>query len=131
MWVHADAAYGGFFRLAGTGPSLMPEIEKCDSITLDPHKGMFLPYGTGCLLVKDPESLRRAHSMDAEYLHDVRAQESANFSDLSPELSRDFRGLRMRSPSITVGVALAKLGAVPLGIPLNMIGETIAPARRL
>ena len=39
---------------------------------------------------------------------------------------RDFRGLRMRSPSITVGVALAKLGAVPLGIPLNMIGDTIA-----
>jgi TRAP-type C4-dicarboxylate transport system substrate-binding protein len=39
---------------------------------------------------------------------------------------RDFRGLRMRTPSTTVGVALAKLGAVPLGIPLNMIGDTIA-----
>ncbi len=105
MWVHADAAYGGFFRLASTGPSLMPEIEECDSITLDPHKGMFLPYGTGCLLVKDPESLRRAHSMDAEYLHDVRAQESANFSDLSPELSRDFRGLRIWLPLVLHGVS--------------------------
>ena len=103
MWVHADAAYGGFFRLAATGPSLMPEIEECDSITLDPHKGMFLPYGTGCLLVRDPESLRRAHSMDAEYLHDVRAQESANFSDLSPELSRDFRGLRIWLPLVLHG----------------------------
>ena len=39
---------------------------------------------------------------------------------------KDFRGLRMRTPSTTVGVALAKLGAVPLGIPLNLIGETIA-----
>ena len=39
---------------------------------------------------------------------------------------KDFRGLRMRTPSTTVGVALAKLGAVPLGIPLNMIGDTIA-----
>jgi TRAP-type C4-dicarboxylate transport system substrate-binding protein len=39
---------------------------------------------------------------------------------------RDFRGLRMRTPSTTVGVALAKLGAVPLGIPINMIGDTIA-----
>lgn len=39
---------------------------------------------------------------------------------------KDFRGLRMRAPSTTVGVALAKLGAVPLGIPLNMIGDTIA-----
>ncbi len=106
MWVHADAAYGGFFRLADSGPGLMPEIEACDSITLDPHKGMFLPYGTGCLLVRDPEALKRAHSMDAEYLHDVRAQEEPNFSDLSPELSRDFRGLRIWLP-----LALHGLGA--------------------
>lgn len=104
MWVHADAAYGGFFRLAGSGPELMPEIEECDSITLDPHKGMFLPYGTGCLLVRDPESLKRAHSMDAEYLHDVRAQDSPNFSDLSPELSRDFRGLRIWLPLVLHGL---------------------------
>jgi TRAP-type transport system periplasmic protein len=39
---------------------------------------------------------------------------------------KDFRGLRMRTPSITVGLALAKLGAVPLGIPLNTIGDSIA-----
>jgi aromatic-L-amino-acid decarboxylase len=104
MWVHADAAYGGFFRLASAGRELMPEIEECDSITLDPHKGMFLPYGTGCLLVRDPQTLKRAHSMDAEYLHDVRAQESSNFSDLSPELSRDFRGLRIWLPLVLHGV---------------------------
>jgi|CXWL01.1.fsa_nt_gi aromatic-L-amino-acid decarboxylase len=103
MWVHADAAYGGFFRLASTGAPLMPRIEECDSITLDPHKGMFLPYGTGCLLVRDPGALKRAHSMDAEYLHDVRAQTSPNFSDLSPELSRDFRGLRVWLPLVLHG----------------------------
>jgi len=103
MWVHADAAYGGFFRLASGGAQLMPRIEDCDSITLDPHKGMFLPYGTGCLLVRDPAALKRAHSMDAEYLHDVRAQTSANFSDLSPELSRDFRGLRIWLPLVLHG----------------------------
>ncbi len=108
MWVHADAAYGGFFRLAGAGPELMPEIEECDSITLDPHKGMFLPYGTGCLLVRDLETLKRAHSMDAAYLHDVRAQESPNFSDLSPELSRDFRGLRIWLPLVLHGVKAFK-----------------------
>lgn len=104
MWLHADAAYGGFFRLAKGGPDLMPDIEECDSITLDPHKGMFLPYGTGCLLVRRPETLKRAHSMDAEYLHDVRAQASDNFSDLSPELSRDFRGLRIWLPLVLHGV---------------------------
>ena len=103
VWVHADAAYGGFFRLAAQGAALMPGLPECDSITLDPHKGMFLPYGTGCLLVRDPATLQRAHSMDAEYLHDVRAQTSPNFSDLSPELSRDFRGLRLWLPLVLHG----------------------------
>ncbi len=108
MWLHADAAYGGFFRLASGGSELMPDIEECDSITLDPHKGMFLPYGTGCLLVLRKDTLKRTHSMDAEYLHDVRAQTSPNFSDLSPELSRDFRGLRIWLPLVLHGVAAFK-----------------------
>src|SRR6266581_9694639 len=57
LWVHADAAYGGFFRLVPGGAARMPGVERCDSITLDPHKGLFLPYGTGCLLVRAPETL--------------------------------------------------------------------------
>jgi len=99
LWVHGDAAYGGFFRLAPGGEALMPGIEECDSITLDPHKGFFLPYGTGCLLVRDGEALRRAHQETAEYLQDVQLREgAANFADFSPELSRDFRGLRIWLP---------------------------------
>ncbi len=99
LWVHADAAYGGFFRLIPEGAARMPGVERCDSITLDPHKGLFLPYGTGCLLVRDPETLRRAHQGGAAYLQDVSAAEGApNFTDLSPELSRDFRGLRLWLP---------------------------------
>lgn len=99
LWVHADAAYGGFFRLAAGGESLMPGIERCDSITLDPHKGLFLPYGTGCLLVLDPETLRRAHGGQAAYLQDVAAGlGQVNYTEISPELSRDFRGLRVWLP---------------------------------
>jgi aromatic-L-amino-acid decarboxylase len=99
MWVHADAAYGGFFRLVHGGERLMPGIERCDSIVLDPHKGLFLPYGTGCLLVRDSDALLRAHRGEAAYLHDVAAEgERVNFSDLSPELSRDFRGIRIWLP---------------------------------
>lgn len=106
LWVHGDAAYGGFFRLAPGGAVLMPGIEECDSITLDPHKGFFLPYGTGCLLVRDGEALRRAHQETAEYLQDVQLREgSANFADISPELSRDFRGLRMWLPVQLHGLA--------------------------
>ncbi len=99
LWVHADAAYGGFFRLVPEGRALMPDLEKCDSITLDPHKGLFLPYGTGCLLVRDGATLQRAHQGDAAYLADVASEDGvANFTDLSPELSRDFRGLRLWLP---------------------------------
>jgi aromatic-L-amino-acid decarboxylase len=99
LWVHADAAYGGFFRLVPGGEDLLPEMERCDSITLDPHKGLFLPYGTGCLLVREPEILRRAHEGAAGYLQDVAAAlGQTNFTDISPELSRDFRGLRVWLP---------------------------------
>jgi aromatic-L-amino-acid decarboxylase len=99
LWVHADAAYGGFFRIVPGGEALMPRLEECDSITLDPHKGLFLPYGTGCLLVRDGEALRRAHEGNAHYLQDVKLEgASPSFCDLSPELSRDFRGLRIWLP---------------------------------
>ena len=106
LWVHADAAYGGFFRLVRGGEALMPGLERCDSITLDPHKGLFLPYGTGCLLVRDGRALLHAHQQTAGYLQDLESGGAVNFADLSPELSRDFRGLRVWLP-----VQLHGLGA--------------------
>jgi aromatic-L-amino-acid/L-tryptophan decarboxylase len=106
LWVHADAAYGGFFRLAPEGAARMAGIERCDSITLDPHKGLFLPYGTGCLLVRDPRALRRAHGGGAHYLQDVAPGEGqVSFTEISPELSRDFRGLRVWLPLQLHGLA--------------------------
>jgi aromatic-L-amino-acid decarboxylase len=99
LWVHADAAYGGFFRLVPEGEARLRGIEECDSVTLDPHKGMFLPYGTGCLVVRDPGALRRANAGNAEYLQDVASEgDMVNFADLSFELSREFRGLRLWLP---------------------------------
>ena len=101
LWLHADAAYGGFFRLAD--PALLPGVELADSITIDPHKGLFLPYGTGALLVRDVAALRAAHRGSADYLQDLTpagADEEVGhgFADMSPELSRDFRGLRIWLP---------------------------------
>src|SRR4029450_12940158 len=71
LWLHADAAYGGFFQLTERGRKRFRGIERADSITLDPHKGMFLPYGTGSLLVRDGSLLREAHYSGAAYLQDV------------------------------------------------------------
>jgi aromatic-L-amino-acid/L-tryptophan decarboxylase len=105
LWVHVDAAYGGFFQLTERGRARFAGIERADSITLDPHKGMFLPYGTGSLIVRDGVALRRAHHLDAAYLQDIpEDEEIPNFSDYSAELSRDFRGLRVWFPLKLHGV---------------------------
>jgi len=99
MWLHVDAAYGGFFMLTDGGRKVMNGIERADSITLDPHKGLFLPYGTGSLLVRDGATLRRAHSVRAVYLPNTEHEpDLVDLSQVSPELSRAFRGLRVWLP---------------------------------
>ena len=106
MWFHADAAYGGFFQLTARGRARMAGIERADSITLDPHKGLFLPYGTGALLVRDADVLRRSLDVGgAHYLQDLTTEWGLpDLVDYSPELSRDFRGLRMWLPLHLHGV---------------------------
>jgi aromatic-L-amino-acid decarboxylase len=71
-------------------------LSRADSLTLDPHKGMFLPYGTGALLVRDGAALRNAHEATADYL--PAAPHPDEFYDPSqhgPDLSRGFPGLRV------------------------------------
>jgi aromatic-L-amino-acid/L-tryptophan decarboxylase len=98
-WFHADAAYGGCFLFTAQGRTAMRGIELADSITLDPHKGLFLSYGTGSLLVKDGAALKRAHQVTAAYLPSVEDDpEVVDFANMSPELSREFRGLRVWLP---------------------------------
>jgi aromatic-L-amino-acid decarboxylase len=105
LWMHVDAAYGGFFRLTDRGRELFGGIERADSVTLDPHKGLFLPYGTGGLVVRDRETLRAAHHEPAAYLQDLPpGGDLPNYSELSPELSRDVRGLRVWFPLVLHGV---------------------------
>jgi len=71
LWLHVDAAYGGFFQLTERGRERFAGIERADSIVLDPHKGMFLPYGTGAVLVRDGQQLRAAHEVHGDYLQDL------------------------------------------------------------
>jgi aromatic-L-amino-acid decarboxylase len=99
LWFHVDAAYGGFFALTERGRAALRGMERADSVTLDPHKGLFLPYGTGSLLVRDGESLRRAHAVGAAYMPAIQDPgEFLDFCELSPELSRPFRGLTGGGP---------------------------------
>lgn len=106
MWMHVDGAYGGFFVLTERGRERFRGIERADSVTLDPHKGMFLPYGTGALVVRDGENLRQAHYEGAAYLQDLApAGELPNYSEYSAELSREWRGLRVWLPLRLHGVS--------------------------
>ena len=106
LWFHVDAAYGGFFQLTDRGRTKLAGITSADSITLDPHKGLFLPYGTGSLLVRDGSKLKAAHQLEADYLPHATSDASIpDFADYSPELSRDFRGLRVWLPLHLHGVS--------------------------
>ena len=99
LWFHVDAAYGGFYLLTNRGRKKLNGISSADSIIMDPHKSLFLPYGSGIVLIKDINHLIRANQYDANYMQDA-SEDSNSYSPstLSPELSKHFRGLRMWLP---------------------------------
>ncbi|MDX1644888.1 MAG: aminotransferase class I/II-fold pyridoxal phosphate-dependent enzyme [Thermoanaerobaculia bacterium] len=99
LWLHVDAAYGGFFAMTERGRDALRGLERADSLVLDPHKALFLPYGTGALLVRDGEALRRTHGLRADYMPPIQDDpDLIDFCEISPELSRPFRGLRVWLP---------------------------------
>ncbi len=105
LWLHVDAAYGGFFALTRRGRVAMRGLQLADSITLDPHKGLFLPYGTGSLLARDAGALRRTFSIHADYMPPMQSEDDlVDFCEIGPELSRDCRGLRIWLPLRMHGV---------------------------
>jgi aromatic-L-amino-acid decarboxylase len=105
LWYHVDAAYGGFFVLTKEGKQKLRGIERADSLVIDPHKGLFLPYGLGVILVKDKQALNASHFYQANYMQDTKTvSDEPSPSDLSPELTKHFRGLRLWLPLKLHGV---------------------------
>ncbi|HTM30050.1 MAG TPA: aminotransferase class V-fold PLP-dependent enzyme [Vicinamibacterales bacterium] len=106
LWHHVDGAYGAFFNLCDEGRAVLRGMERADSLTLDPHKGMFLPYGTGALLVRDGSALRAAHEATADYLPAMpHPDDFYDPSQHGPDLSRGFPGLRVWLTVKMFGVA--------------------------
>ncbi len=110
-WYHVDAAYGGFFLLTEYGRAPLRGIERSDSVVLDPHKGLFLPYGAGMVLTREGGALAAAHDYTSHYMQDAERDEAElSPADLSPELSKHFRALRMWFPLILVGLEPFRAG---------------------
>ena len=98
MWFHVDAAYGGFFIMTSK-KELFNGIEKADSLIIDPHKGLFLPYGVGAVLIKDSAAVLHSNYYTANYMQDGAQEEMLKSpANVSPELTKHFRGLRVWLP---------------------------------
>lgn len=99
LWFHVDACYGGFFQLTTRGRARLEGIGRADSITVDPHKSLFLPYGTGALLIRERRLLTASYPGGrADYLPDVAGDTLPDYAHLGYELTREHRGLRIWLP---------------------------------
>jgi glutamate/tyrosine decarboxylase-like PLP-dependent enzyme len=108
LWLHLDGAYGAMFALCDSGKEILRGMERSDSLVLDPHKGLFMPLGSGAVLVREGRKLQEAHSYEAGYMQDQKIlapPEEVSPADLSPELTRPFRGLRLWFALQLAGVA--------------------------
>jgi aromatic-L-amino-acid decarboxylase len=108
LWLHVDGAYGAMFALCEVGQAILRGIERSDSVTMDPHKGLFMTMGTGAILVRNRDNLLNAYQHHANYLEGAEtasATGGVSPADLSPELTRPFRGLRLWLALKLTGVA--------------------------
>lgn len=98
LWLHTDAAYAGFSVLTSRGRLLLDGLGRADSLTLDPHKWLYVPFECGCLLARDPSALEAAFSVHPAYLRDIRAgggESEVNFSDYGEQLTRYARAMKV------------------------------------
>jgi glutamate/tyrosine decarboxylase-like PLP-dependent enzyme len=107
LWFHADGACGAFGAILPGIKSLYKGLEQADSITLDPHKWLYISYECGCLLVRNPEHLRRSFSTAAPYLRGTLPTQYSglDYFDYGPQMSRGFNALKVWMTLKQYGVA--------------------------
>jgi glutamate/tyrosine decarboxylase-like PLP-dependent enzyme len=127
LWLHVDAAYGGFAALdPGTRP-ILEVMGAADSLTVDPHKWLHVPFDCGAVLVRDPAALRASFGEVGEYARSLETgnRSSFTFFEHGPELSRRFRALK-------VWMVMRCLGTEAIGgLVAHDVGLARALARRV
>lgn len=109
LWLHIDGAYGALFYLTQSGKTKLHGIHTADSLAFDPHKTFSLPYGTGALLVRDRKHLLYKYSGAKTYMPEEHFFDEAglkvDYSEITPDLSRDFKGLKVWLPLKVLGIS--------------------------
>lgn len=96
MWLHVDAAYGGLAAASSTAPRELRNLRVADSIALDPHKWLYVPFEAGCLLVKDQQLLFRAFTHDSSYYGSGSEPGlPPHFRECTLQTSRGFKALKV------------------------------------
>lgn len=130
IWLHVDAAYGGFAILSEEGRQALAGLGDVDSVTLDPHKWLFQTFEAGCLLAKDPLRLENAFKVFPDYLQDTElGMEHVNFGNRGLQLTRRFRALKIWM-SLQIHGKEALADAIAGGIALGHQAEALVQRTR-
>ncbi|MDT8912382.1 pyridoxal-dependent decarboxylase [Amycolatopsis sp. PS_44_ISF1] len=95
LWLHVDAAYGGFWRIVPEIAEVLPSLAGADSVVANPHKVLFCPMEASALFVRHPGALRETFSLVPEYLRTATDEDRLDHMNYSLQLGRQFRALKV------------------------------------
>ena len=95
IWLHVDAAYGGPAAVVPEMRHILNGAERAHSLVLNPHKWLYVPVDCSVFYTRNPDVLRRASSLSAEYLRTAEDDQAVNFMDYGVQLGRRFRALKL------------------------------------
>ncbi|WP_396611809.1 pyridoxal phosphate-dependent decarboxylase family protein [Haloferax sp. S1W] len=106
LWFHADGACGAFGAVLPEKRTQYAGLERADSVTLDPHKWLYIPYECGCILIQDESKMAESFAMSASYLEGTRRTpyEGPDYYEIGPQMSRGFRALKVWMSLKHIGV---------------------------
>jgi aromatic-L-amino-acid decarboxylase len=124
LWFHVDGAIGAVLAMAPKHRKLVAGIERADSVTIDLHKWMHVPFEAACALVRNKQAHRDTFVLTQEYLEKTERGLASGpfwFSEYGLQLSRGFRALK-------VWMSIKEHGLDKYG---RLIDRNIAQAKRL
>jgi aromatic-L-amino-acid decarboxylase len=95
IWLHVDAAYGGAAAMLPSHAHVLDGAHRADSLVINPHKWLFVPFDLSALYCRRMDDLRAAFSLTPEYLRTPETGRVANLMDTGVQLGRRFRALKL------------------------------------